>query len=109
MDDHSVAGGSAATPVRRSAPVAPGADWLDAARERSELRRELRALTAQARMSRWIVTLLPPAVLGILLLVRPSYLHPLFHSTGGIIALLLATSLVVLGSLVMRMLVPAEV
>jgi tight adherence protein B len=81
----------------------------DAARERSELRRELRALTAQARMSRWIVTLLPPAVLGILLLVRPSYLHPLFHSTGGIIALLLATSLVVLGSVVMRILVPAEV
>jgi tight adherence protein B len=79
------------------------------ARERADLRRELRALTAQARMSRWIVSLLPPAVLGLLLVIRPSYLHPLFHTTGGIIALCLGVGLVVLGSFVMKLLVPSEV
>jgi tight adherence protein B len=80
----------------------------DGARERADLRRELRALTAQARMSRWIVTALPPAVLGALAVVRPSYLHPLLHTTPGVFALCLATGFVVLGSFVMRILVPPE-
>jgi tight adherence protein B len=79
------------------------------ARERLDLRRELRALTAQAKLSRWIVTMLPPAVLVLLYVIRPSYLWPLFHTTGGIIALGLGTGLVVLGSYVMRILVPSEV
>lgn len=79
------------------------------ARERAELRRELRALTAQARMSRWILTGLPVALLLLLTLIRPGYVQPLFHTTGGLIALAIATTLVVTGSLVMRMLVPNEV
>jgi tight adherence protein B len=79
------------------------------ARERADLRRELRALTAQARMSRWIVTMLPPAVLALLALIRPSYLRPLFHTTGGIIAMCVGVGLLVLGSFVMKMLVPSEV
>jgi tight adherence protein B len=79
------------------------------ARERADLRRELRALTAQARMSRWIVTMLPPALLGVLALIRPSYLRPLFHTTGGIVAMCLGVGLLVLGSFVMKLLVPTEV
>jgi tight adherence protein B len=79
------------------------------ARERADLRRELRALTAQAKLSRWIVTMLPPAILAVLMLIRPSYLRPLFHTTGGIIALCIGTGLVMLGAFVMRLIVPSEV
>jgi tight adherence protein B len=77
-------------------------------RERADLRRELDALTAQARLSRWIVSGLPFGILGLLALVRPAYIGPLFHTTGGVIALCLAIGLVLLGSFVMRLIVSAE-
>jgi tight adherence protein B len=78
------------------------------ARERADLQRELRALTAQARMSRWIVSGLPPTLLLALWVVDPSYLRPLFHTTAGVLALCVATVLVMLGSFAMRLLVPME-
>jgi tight adherence protein B len=80
----------------------------DSARERADLRREVRTLTAQARMSRWIVTALPPGVVAVLLIIRPGYLSPLVHTTAGIVVLCLATGLILLGSFVMRLLVPTE-
>jgi tight adherence protein B len=80
----------------------------EGARERADLRREIRTLTSQARMSRWIVTGLPVAVLGLLLLIRPAYLSPLVHTTAGIVVLCVATGMVLLGSFVMRLLVPQE-
>jgi tight adherence protein B len=72
-------------------------------RERAELRRELDALTAAARLSRWIVTGLPPGVLLVFIVIRPAYVRPLFHTAGGTLALCIAAGLVVFGSLVMRM------
>ena len=47
-------------------------------RERFELRRLVSTLTSQARMSRWIVTLLPVGLLLVISLLNPHYLHPLF-------------------------------
>jgi tight adherence protein B len=78
------------------------------ARERADLRRELRALTAQARLSRGIVTALPVGLLAVLTAINPSYVSPLFNTTGGIIALCVATGLVMTGWLVMRAMVPSE-
>jgi tight adherence protein B len=72
-------------------------------RDRAELRRELDALTAQARLSRWVVTGLPPAMLLVMAAIRPSYVHPLFHTVGGAIALCAAGALLFIGSTVMRL------
>jgi tight adherence protein B len=72
-------------------------------RERAELRRELRALTSQARLSRWVVTLLPVALVLIIEIIDPKYMHPLFHTTAGFIVLALAAILVTIGSLIMRL------
>jgi Flp pilus assembly protein TadB/Mg-chelatase subunit ChlD len=80
----------------------------DAARERADLRRELRALTAQARMSKVVVTALPVGLLAILTLINPSYEAPLFTTPGGIVVLCLAAGLVCAGWFVMGMLVPSE-
>ena len=52
-------------------------------RERFELRRLVSTLTSQARMSRWIVTLLPVGLLLVISLLNPHYLHPLFSRLSG--------------------------
>jgi tight adherence protein B len=71
-------------------------------RERAELRRELRALTSQVRLSRWVVTLLPVALVLVIDLIDPRYMRPLFHTTAGFIVLAFAVTLVTIGSLIMR-------
>jgi tight adherence protein B len=80
----------------------------DSVRERAELSRELRTLTAQARMSRAIVTAMPPVLLGIIALLNPSYLSPLFETTTGHILLIVALGLMMTGSWVMGRIVKIE-
>lgn len=77
-------------------------------RDRLELRRELRSLTAQARLSRWVVTALPPILLLFISLIDSSYLRPLFHTSAGVLLLFVALAMVVTGSVVMRAIVDVE-
>ena len=74
----------------------------DGVRERADLRRELDGLTAQARLSRWVVTCLPIGLLLVLTGVDPHYVDPLYHTKGGQIMLAVALVFIVSGSLVMR-------
>jgi tight adherence protein B len=74
----------------------------DSVRERGELRRELRSLTAQARLSRYVVTSLPFAVGGFITIINPGYEKPLFETAVGIAVLCFAILLVTAGSLWMR-------
>lgn len=74
----------------------------DSVRERAELRRELHALTAQARLSRYVVTSLPLVVAGAIALINPSYIRPLFHTTAGVVLVFIAGGLLIAASLVMR-------
>ena len=77
--------------------------------ERSRLRREIMTLTAQGRLSRWIVSALPVVLALAILLLNPTYLDPLFNEPTGRILLLVAASLVVLGSWVIKKIVEIEV
>jgi len=81
----------------------------DGVRERIELRRQLRTLSAQAQMSRWILTGLPVALMLVMLVVNRSYMRPLFTTVGGFIALGAAALLLTVGSLIMRKLTEIEV
>jgi tight adherence protein B len=81
----------------------------DAVRERIELRRQLRTLSAQARMSRWILTGLPVAMAFFMFIINRSYVAPLYTTTGGLMALGVAASLLAVGSLIMRRLTEIEV
>jgi tight adherence protein B len=81
----------------------------EGARERADLQRELRALTAQGRMARWILTFLPPVILLVMELISPNYVRPLLQTTGGIVALVVALLMVITGSLVMKRIVDIEV
>jgi Flp pilus assembly protein TadB len=81
----------------------------EGARERADLAREIKSLTGQARMSCWVLSGLPPAMLGALSVIAPQYSHPLFHTTMGIVMLVVATGMVISGWLVMKRIVNPEV
>jgi tight adherence protein B len=81
----------------------------EGARERADMQRDLRALTAQGRLARWILTFLPPLILVIMELISPKYVRPLLHTTGGVVSLCIATVMVIAGSLVMKRIVDIEV
>jgi tight adherence protein B len=78
-------------------------------RERFELRRMVQTLTAQGRMSRWIVSALPVVLLLAISALNPGYTAPLFTTTGGRIALAFSAAMVVTGSYVIKRIVDIKV
>ncbi len=81
----------------------------ESVRARAELNRELRTLTAQARGSRWIVTLIPPTLLVLIEVINPTYLEPLFSTETGHLLLATAVAMIIAGSMVMSRIVRIEV
>lgn len=81
----------------------------DTVRERIEIRRMVRGLTAQGRLSGGILSMLPVGMLIFISMMNPSYVHPLFHSTPGLIALGVALTLVVAGALVMKKIIEIKI
>jgi tight adherence protein B len=53
-------------------------------RTRQRVQDQVRALTAQSRMSGWVVGCLPIIILGAFSVIQPSYTHVLFHDPAGI-------------------------
>ena len=78
-------------------------------RERSELRRLVRTLTAQGRMARWILTALPIALTGALWLMHPDVMGMFFESTSGQVALVVAALMVAAGSALIQRIVDIDV
>jgi tight adherence protein B len=78
-------------------------------RERFEVRRLVRTLTTQGRMSRWILTGLPVFLLVVISFLNPDYIQPLYDKTGGRVLLLVAALMVTTGSLVIRKIVDIKV
>jgi tight adherence protein B len=74
-------------------------------RGRIEIRRLVRGLTAQGRLAGFVLSGLPAGLLLIISVINPSYAHPLFHTTTGIIALVVALLLMVTGSMIIRKIV----
>jgi tight adherence protein B len=82
---------------------------VDACRERFELRRLVKALTAQGRLSRWILTGLPIVVAFVIALLNPGYLKPLFTTSGGQMMLAVAIVLLVIGSYLIKRMTEIEI
>jgi tight adherence protein B len=78
-------------------------------RGRFELRRLVQTLTAQGRMSRWIVSFLPVGLLGLLTLINPEYMAPLYTHAFGRVLLVVAALMVIAGSLVIKRIVTIKV
>lgn len=67
-------------------------------RERERLRRHVKGLSAEGRLSAWILILLPFAVAGYIMVVNPRYMESLFGTTGGLIAILIMLILMGIGT-----------
>jgi tight adherence protein B len=78
-------------------------------RERIKLTERVQILTAQTRVSGYIITALPFGVALILLLVAPSYMAPLFTHVLGYLALLVAAILIGTAYFVMGRITEIEV
>jgi tight adherence protein B len=77
-------------------------------RIRQRLSAQVRALTAQARMSGWVVAALPIIMLAAFSVIQPSYTHTLFYEPGGQRLLKIATTLDVLAFLSIRKLLKVK-
>jgi tight adherence protein B len=78
-------------------------------RERLALRRLVQTLTAQGRMSRWVLTAIPLVLLLAISALNPDYVGPLYAETLGRLLLGTATVMVVAGSLIIGKIVNIKV
>jgi Flp pilus assembly protein TadB len=78
-------------------------------RERGFLRRQVRALSAEGRLSAGILVALPVLLGGWMFIMAPKYMHPMYTTPLGIIVLIGACFLIVAGALFMRAAIRLEV
>jgi tight adherence protein B len=78
-------------------------------RERERLHGEIKALTAEGRMSGYVLGLLPVAMALLLFLRSPDYLEPLYTTSTGLMMLGVTGALMVAGFFWMRKIVKIEV
>jgi tight adherence protein B len=78
-------------------------------RERERLRRQVRGLSAEGRLSAWILGGLPPIFATYLILVRPEYIKPLFTDPLGITLLVVMVVLMAAGIFWLSRIVKVEV
>jgi len=78
-------------------------------RDREQLRGQLRTLTAQGRLSGWIIGAVPAVLLGVMWIIDPGFIRPLFATPAGWVLLGTAVILEGLGALVIHALVQVEI
>jgi tight adherence protein B len=78
-------------------------------RERQRLHRQVRALSAEGRLSAYVLIGLPVAMAAYMLTFRRSYIKPLYTTGLGIAMLTVAIVLVITGSLWMKKLIKVAV
>jgi tight adherence protein B len=78
-------------------------------RQRFELRRLVKTLTTQGRMSRWVVSLLPIVLFFVINLINPDYMKPLYEHSGGRVLIVVAALMVCSGSYVIKRIVTIKV
>lgn len=81
----------------------------DTLRERAMIRRQIQVLTAEGRLSAWVLTGLPIAIAVYMFAVNPDYIGLLFTTTMGLVMLIGALILLVAGVLWMRKIVNIDV
>jgi tight adherence protein B len=78
-------------------------------RDRQDVRRMVKTLTAQGRMARWILTALPILTGFFFYLIQPKIVGPFYGAVIGQIVLVLAAVAVLCGSLAIQRIVEIEV
>lgn len=81
----------------------------DTIQDRIRMRREVRTLTAQGRMSGWVLAILPFGLGALITVMNPSYMEPLFTERIGQIAIGVAVVMVLIGFFVIQRIVDIDV
>ena len=81
----------------------------DTLRERAMLRRQIQVLTAEGRLSAWVLALLPIGIALYMSVVNPDYIGLLVTTTMGWVMVIVGLVLLVLGILWMRKIVNIDV
>jgi tight adherence protein B len=77
--------------------------------ERERLKREILSLTAEGRMSGWILGAFPPLFGLVLYMVQPQYMQVLFDSSIGVMAIIVSAVMAGLGFIWLRKIMAIEV
>jgi tight adherence protein B len=77
--------------------------------ERERLRHEVLALTAEGRMSAWVLGIFPPLFAVILYMIQPDYMATLFQDPMGIVAVVISAIMAGFGFLWLRKIMSIEV
>jgi tight adherence protein B len=78
-------------------------------RERARIKREISTLTAQKRLSGWIVGLMPPVFVLLMLAISFDYMSALFTDPLGRLLLVVAVALDIIGILVIKRIVSVDI
>jgi len=81
----------------------------DTVRERQRLRAQVEAMTAQGKMSAWIVGLLPLGLLLAMQVLDPGMMKPLFHTSRGLGLLLIGLGMELAGLFILRRMMDIDV
>ena len=81
----------------------------DTLREREYLRRQVKSLSAEGRLSAWMLGCLPVAMFGYMLVANRDYASLLYTTGAGIAMLIAAVVLLSIGAFFMSRLVKVEV
>jgi tight adherence protein B len=81
----------------------------DTLRERERLRRQVKVLSAEGRLSGWILGGLPVVFFLYLALANPTYLRPLWTTPLGVVMIVLALVLLAVGAFWLRRVIKVEV
>jgi len=78
-------------------------------RERGYLRRQVQALSADGRLSAYILIALPVVIGAFMFVARPSYMRPLYTTHVGELMLVGAIVLEAIGAVLMRQIIKVEI
>lgn len=74
-------------------------------RQRQQFARKIRSLTAMGRMSAYVLVGLPIFIAGIVSLMNPTYMSPLYHSGAGHVLVIGGLVMIAMGSLMLKKIV----
>ncbi len=77
--------------------------------ERERLKSEILSLTAEGRLSGWVLGVFPPAFGGVLFLIQPDYMNVLFDDSLGIVAVVVSAIMAGFGFMWLRRIMAIEV
>jgi tight adherence protein B len=77
-------------------------------RERFKVKRQVRVISAHGRITGWVLSLLPPSLAMATLLINPDHLGTLTGDPVGRQMIVVAVSLQIIGTLIIRKIVNVE-